>query len=102
MCPVRRFNIITSNVVESFNNTLLWARRLPISTCLDAVRFVIEEWFYEHRAACQNDVHPITYEDMINKLIGSYGSELEFYSFRPDETGIDLNLKLKFQILIRT
>lgn len=62
MCPVRRFSNMTSNAAESFNKSLLWARRLPICACLDAVRLIIDRWFTDCRRKARNDSHPITVE----------------------------------------
>ncbi|XP_057790945.1 uncharacterized protein LOC131008061 [Salvia miltiorrhiza] len=54
--PVRRCSFMTSNVAEAFNIRLLWARRLPICSMLEAIRLVIEKWFSERlRAAQQNE-----------------------------------------------
>ncbi|XP_057802661.1 uncharacterized protein LOC131017932 [Salvia miltiorrhiza] len=51
-CPVRRYSFLTSNVAESFNSRLLWARRLPICSMVEAIRHIIEKWFDErHEAA---------------------------------------------------
>ncbi|XP_057795182.1 uncharacterized protein LOC131011390 [Salvia miltiorrhiza] len=58
MCPmpVRRYSFMTSNVAEAFNARLLWARRLPICSMLEAIRLVIEKLFSERlRAAQQNE-----------------------------------------------
>ncbi|XP_057768223.1 uncharacterized protein LOC130988418 [Salvia miltiorrhiza] len=42
-CPVRRYSFLTSNVAESFNSRLLWARRLPICSMVEAIRHIIEK-----------------------------------------------------------
>ncbi|KAH6771050.1 hypothetical protein C2S52_015853 [Perilla frutescens var. hirtella] len=66
-CPARRFNFMTSNVAESLNARLLWARRLPICSMLEVFRPIVEEWFVERKAAAQSWDHVLTPE-AVNKL----------------------------------
>ncbi|KAH6827849.1 hypothetical protein C2S53_015190 [Perilla frutescens var. hirtella] len=42
-CHVSRFSFPTSNIAESFNSRLLFARRLPIISTIEAIRHVMEE-----------------------------------------------------------
>ncbi|XP_057787664.1 uncharacterized protein LOC131004914 [Salvia miltiorrhiza] len=53
---------LTSNAAESFNARLLWARRLPICSMLEAVRLVIEQWFNDRLAAAQESDENLTPE----------------------------------------
>ncbi|XP_057786358.1 uncharacterized protein LOC131003822 [Salvia miltiorrhiza] len=64
MCPmpVRLYSFMTSNVVEAFNARLLWARRLPICSMLEAIRLVIEKWFSERLRAAQHSEEPLSAE----------------------------------------
>ncbi|XP_057793365.1 uncharacterized protein LOC131009987 [Salvia miltiorrhiza] len=64
MCPmpVRRYSFMTSNAAEAFNSRLLWARRLPICSMLEAIRIVIEKWFSERLRAAQQIEQGLTVE----------------------------------------
>ncbi|XP_057766815.1 uncharacterized protein LOC130987184 [Salvia miltiorrhiza] len=64
MCPmpVRRYSFMTSNAAEVFNSRLLWARRLPICSMLEAIRIVIEKWFSERLRAAQQIEQGLTVE----------------------------------------
>ncbi|XP_057807128.1 uncharacterized protein LOC131021814 [Salvia miltiorrhiza] len=64
MCPmpVRRYSFMTSNAAEAFNSRLLWARRLPICSMLEAIRIVIEKWFSERLRAAQQIEQGLTAE----------------------------------------
>jgi len=61
-CPVKRYSFLTSNAAETFNGRLLWARRLPICSMLEAIRIVIEKWFSERLAAAQRSRDHLTEE----------------------------------------
>ncbi|XP_057774217.1 uncharacterized protein LOC130993369 [Salvia miltiorrhiza] len=64
MCPmpVRRYSFMKSNAAEAFNARLLWARRLPICSMLEAIRLVIEKWFSERLRAAQQSEEPLSAE----------------------------------------
>ncbi|XP_057770745.1 uncharacterized protein LOC130990535 [Salvia miltiorrhiza] len=64
MCPmpVRWYSFMTSNAAEAFNARLLWARRLPICSMLEAIRLVIEKWFSERLRAAQQSEEPLSAE----------------------------------------
>ncbi|XP_057793162.1 uncharacterized protein LOC131009771 [Salvia miltiorrhiza] len=64
MCPmpVRRYSFMTSNAAEAFNSRLLWARRLPICSMLEAIRIFIEKWFSERLRAAQQIEQGLTAE----------------------------------------
>ncbi|KAL6551297.1 hypothetical protein OROMI_021785 [Orobanche minor] len=60
MCPVRRYNFLTSNCAECLNGRLRWARKLPVCTLLECVRLMIEQWFAERRAEAMNRTQELT------------------------------------------
>ncbi|KAH6760613.1 hypothetical protein C2S51_017562 [Perilla frutescens var. frutescens] len=66
-CPVSHFNFPTSNIAESFNSRLLFARRLPIVSTIEAIRYVMEEWFDQRRAVSRARDDNLT-EEAHNKL----------------------------------
>ncbi|KAL8501447.1 hypothetical protein ACS0TY_020833 [Phlomoides rotata] len=46
-CPVPRYEFMTSNAAETWNNKLVWARKLPVVSMLECIRTIIEIWFVE-------------------------------------------------------
>ncbi|KAL6577201.1 hypothetical protein OROMI_011477 [Orobanche minor] len=60
VCPVRRYNFLTSNCAECLNGRLRWARKLPVCTLLECVRLMIGQWFAERRAEAMNRTQELT------------------------------------------
>ncbi|KAH6760692.1 hypothetical protein C2S51_017641 [Perilla frutescens var. frutescens] len=66
-CPVSRFSFPTSNIAESFNLRLLFARHLPIVSTIEAIRHVMEKWFDQRCAVSRARADDLT-EETHNKL----------------------------------
>ena len=47
--PCRRYNVITTNISESLNSTMLKSRELPICSMLEVLRMMLQRWFFERR-----------------------------------------------------
>ncbi|KAL5568364.1 hypothetical protein UlMin_024939 [Ulmus minor] len=47
--PCRRYNIMTTNISESFNAVLVKVRELPITAFVNEVRLLCQRWFQQHR-----------------------------------------------------
>ncbi|KAL5554833.1 hypothetical protein UlMin_037069 [Ulmus minor] len=47
--PCRRYNIMTTNISESFNAVLVKVRELPITTFINEVRLLCQRWFHQRR-----------------------------------------------------
>ncbi|XP_019255038.1 PREDICTED: uncharacterized protein LOC109233612 [Nicotiana attenuata] len=47
--PRRRYDMLTTNIVESMNSVLLEARELPILRMMDFIQVKLQHWFYERR-----------------------------------------------------
>ncbi|XP_062104027.1 uncharacterized protein LOC133815175 [Humulus lupulus] len=47
--PGNKYNIMTSNYVESFNNKTRDARSFPITTFVEFIRFTLQSWFCDRR-----------------------------------------------------
>ena len=45
----RRYNIMTTNISESFNNVCEEARDLPVASTLENITQILQRWFYERR-----------------------------------------------------
>ena len=56
--PGKRYNVMTSNYAESFNSQCRNARKYPISTLVEYLRFTIQSWFNDRRQkASKNTEH---------------------------------------------
>ncbi|KAL6550418.1 hypothetical protein OROMI_020906 [Orobanche minor] len=60
MCPVRRYNFLTSNCAECLNGRLRWARKLPVCTLLECVCLMIGQWFAERHAEAMKRTQELT------------------------------------------
>ncbi|XP_075076060.1 uncharacterized protein LOC142162901 [Nicotiana tabacum] len=47
--PRRRYDMLTTNIVESMNSVLLEASELPILRMMDFIQVKLQRWFYERR-----------------------------------------------------
>nr|XP_009803441.1 PREDICTED: uncharacterized protein LOC104248815 [Nicotiana sylvestris] len=52
-CPRRRYDMLTTNIVESMNNVLRGARELPLLTMMDFIQEKRQSWFYERRTTAK-------------------------------------------------
>ncbi|KAL0549171.1 hypothetical protein IC582_013652 [Cucumis melo] len=48
-CPRRRYNMMTTNIVESMNSILKEPRDFPIASFLENVRALLQRWFWDRR-----------------------------------------------------
>ncbi|XP_057770690.1 uncharacterized protein LOC130990475 [Salvia miltiorrhiza] len=60
--PVTRYSFLTSNAAEALNARLLWARRLPICSMLEAIRMVLAQWFNDRLASAEESDDLLTPE----------------------------------------
>ncbi|KAA0047452.1 protein FAR1-RELATED SEQUENCE 3-like [Cucumis melo var. makuwa] len=47
--PHKKYNVVTINISESLNSTMLKARELPICSMLKVLRMMLQRWFFERR-----------------------------------------------------
>lgn len=101
--PGARYNIMTSNVAESFNSKTRDARKWPITTVAEFLRYTIQSWFYERRMEAEKSTIPIAkkMEEDLQKLskiaqtlIVQPLSQFEFYVMDGDRDG-EVNLQAK-------
>ncbi|KAL3643911.1 hypothetical protein CASFOL_011843 [Castilleja foliolosa] len=67
-CDVRRYDFMTSNAAESFNNRIRWARSLPVTSVFEILRSISERWFYERNQAAMAREHELT--EAVEKILG--------------------------------
>ena len=62
MLPSKRYNIITTNIVEALNSTLKRAREYPLLLLLDSIMEKMVKWFNKRWEKAQNLTSPLTPE----------------------------------------
>ncbi|XP_019241416.1 PREDICTED: uncharacterized protein LOC109221387 [Nicotiana attenuata] len=67
--PRRRYDMLTTNMVESMNSVLLKAREMPILRMLDFIQEKLGDWFYERRKKANETFHRVSIwaEEEMNK-----------------------------------
>ncbi|XP_073152705.1 uncharacterized protein [Henckelia pumila] len=79
-CPSSRYNIMTTNGVESINSRLRYDRELPIISLLDALQKVTSGWFTRYRNAaneCTTSVTPSVEKILRERFILSQTMHVE-------------------------
>ncbi|KAA0037688.1 uncharacterized protein E5676_scaffold25G00510 [Cucumis melo var. makuwa] len=69
--PCRRYNVMTTNISESLNSAMLKARELPMCSMLEALRMMLQRWFFEWRNDAEYQVTDFTktIESILRKQI---------------------------------
>nr|XP_016445972.1 PREDICTED: protein FAR1-RELATED SEQUENCE 4-like [Nicotiana tabacum] len=58
--PRRRYDMLTTNIVESMNSVLLEARELPILRMMDFIQVKLRRWFYERRNEAEGTFYDVS------------------------------------------
>ncbi|XP_075087551.1 uncharacterized protein LOC142169574 [Nicotiana tabacum] len=58
--PRRRYDMLTTNIVESMNSMLLEARELPILRMMDFIQVKLQHWFYERRNEAERTFYDVS------------------------------------------
>ncbi|KAK3228731.1 hypothetical protein Dsin_000612 [Dipteronia sinensis] len=58
--PRNRYNIMSTNIAESMNNTLKECKELPITRVIDYIRGVLQCWFYDRRTSALKHTTQLT------------------------------------------
>ncbi|XP_075111509.1 uncharacterized protein LOC142181831 [Nicotiana tabacum] len=58
--PRRRYDMLTTNIVESMNSMLLEARELSILRMMDFIQVKLQRWFYERRNEAEGTFYDIS------------------------------------------
>ncbi|XP_070045095.1 uncharacterized protein [Nicotiana tomentosiformis] len=69
--PRRRYDMLTTNIVESMNSVLLEARELPILRMMDFIQVKLQCWFYEIRNEAEGTFYYVScwVEEKLKKKI---------------------------------
>ncbi|XP_070009532.1 uncharacterized protein [Nicotiana sylvestris] len=73
--PRRRYDMLTTNMVESMNSVLLKGREMSILRMLDFIQEKLGEWFYERRKKANETFHRVFNLDSMLFRINSEGIE---------------------------
>ena len=57
--PVRCYHIMITNIAESMNYALRFARKLPICTCMEFVRSQMQKWFHDRHNHAETSTYPL-------------------------------------------
>ncbi|XP_075092395.1 protein FAR1-RELATED SEQUENCE 4-like [Nicotiana tabacum] len=58
--PQRRYDMLTTNIVESMNSVLLEAMELPILRMMDFIQVKLQHWFYERRNKAEGTFYDVS------------------------------------------
>ncbi|XP_075092000.1 uncharacterized protein LOC142172123 [Nicotiana tabacum] len=58
--PRQRYDMLTTNIVESMNSVLLEARELPILRMMDFIQVKLQRWFYERRNEAEGTFYDVS------------------------------------------
>ncbi|XP_019232118.1 PREDICTED: uncharacterized protein LOC109212874 [Nicotiana attenuata] len=58
--PRRRYDMLTTNIVESMNSVILEARELPILRMMDFIQVKLQRWFYERRNEAEGTFYDVS------------------------------------------
>nr|XP_016478742.1 PREDICTED: protein FAR1-RELATED SEQUENCE 4-like [Nicotiana tabacum] len=99
--PRRRYDMLTTNMVESMNSVLLKGREMPILRMFDFIQEKLGEWFYEWRKKANETFHRVSIwaeEEMTKKMdlaCKMFVFNLDSMLFRINSEGIKFIVDLK-------
>ncbi|XP_070004529.1 uncharacterized protein [Nicotiana sylvestris] len=99
--PQRRYDMLTTNMVESMNSILLKGREMSILRMLDFIQEKLGEWFYERRKKANETFHRVSIwaeEEMTKKMdlaCKMFVFNLDSMLFRINSEGIEFIVDLK-------
>ncbi|XP_062100042.1 uncharacterized protein LOC133805912 [Humulus lupulus] len=97
----KRYSVMTSNIVESLNSATVAAREVPITTILECLRGLLQDWTYTDRKLAQKTMTrltPVAEQALTNKFVYSLrltvkpANEYLFEVFKEDKSWV-VNLK---------
>ena len=75
--PVQRYNLMTTNIVESINSTLRHACKLPITPLMESIRDMLQTWFHVMRNEAERITTPLT--QPTSSIIRKNSDAFEYY-----------------------
>ena len=77
-CPVRRYDLMTTNIVESMNSALRHARKLSITPLMESIRNMLQKWFHIKRISTERTATPLT--GRVLSILQKNWADSEFYT----------------------
>ncbi|XP_070034266.1 uncharacterized protein [Nicotiana tomentosiformis] len=99
--PQRRYDMLTTNMVESMNSVLLKMREMHVLRMLDFILEKLGQWFYERRKTAHETFYKVSIraEEEMNKKIDlaskMFVFNLDSMLFRINNKGIEFIVDLK-------
>ncbi|XP_010424359.1 PREDICTED: uncharacterized protein LOC104709441 [Camelina sativa] len=82
--PSNRYNIMTTNIVESFNSMLKEPRELSVLSLLETIRLTLTSWFHERREKATKHDKLVT-PQVVKKLVLRFSDAMKLDVFQVDE-----------------
>ena len=82
--PGNRYSIMTTNIAECMNAVLRDARSLPLVPLLEAIRLLLQDWFYERRTEAEAATTPVT--PWLEKILRKRLNECRRFNVTPLST----------------
>ncbi|XP_010424266.1 PREDICTED: uncharacterized protein LOC104709329 [Camelina sativa] len=82
--PSNRYNIMTTNIAESFNSMLKEPRELPVLSLLETIRLTLTSWFRERREKAAKHDKLVT-PQVVKKLVLRFSDAMKLDVFQVDE-----------------
>ncbi|XP_010471419.1 PREDICTED: uncharacterized protein LOC104751207 [Camelina sativa] len=82
--PSNRYNIMTTNIAESFNSMLKEPRELPVLSLLETIRLTLTSWFHERREKAAKHDKLVT-PQVVKKLVSRFSDAMKLDVFQVDE-----------------
>ncbi|XP_075086265.1 uncharacterized protein LOC142168977 [Nicotiana tabacum] len=99
-CPRRRYDMLTTNIVELVNNILRHARELPLLIMMDFIQEKLQIWYYERRTTAKGifcEISNSTEETLNDKIKPAFTfsvSPIDRLKFKVKEGGMKFIIDL--------
>ena len=80
-CSVQRYDLMTTNIVESMNSALRHACKLLITPLMESVRAMLQKWFHNRRIFAERTTTPLTRR--VSSILQKNSSDSEIYIAKP-------------------
>ena len=77
-CPVRRYDLMTTNIAESMNSALRHARKLPITRLMESICAMLQKWFHNRRIFAERTATPLTRR--VSSIFQKNSADSEIYT----------------------
>ncbi|KAK3211826.1 hypothetical protein Dsin_016532 [Dipteronia sinensis] len=99
--PRKRYNLMSSNIVEAMNNVIKDCLELPITGVIDYIRGVLQRWFHDRRTFAGKLKSTLTTKVDVNICVKDEKARylrvypITYYSFLVNDEDLDGTVDLK-------